>query len=326
MAGLIVALAIAAATVALNAQDLTSQPFIGGMIIVVAGLGAYMALSTVARQGHARILEKSLDEVAQLTDELRRLAERDPLTGLHNQRSFSEALEKAIAEAKEARTHLSLVVADLDNFKLLNDAFGHQFGDAVLCDVAKVFAGIGGGECVAARLGGDEFAVILPGASRHAAVQEITSAQALMASMRVHDHETPTLGSFGVGTYPSDGDTVRALFTAADGRMYSEKHHRKAESLANVAGASRKLFVRAGRAMRPEHSLDQILAEIAEATLEEFSLLSCVIAIPAYEHHAPLMAVAGTVDAGIQPQDLPASSGRIAASLSSIAWCALARP
>jgi len=265
------------------------------MLTVAAGTVAYIALSTLARQGHARILERSLGEVSQLSDELRRLAERDSLTGLQNHGSFNASLDAALATAKAEGSTLSLVVADLDNFKTLNDAFGHHFGDAVLCDVARVFGAIGGGNAMAARLGGDEFAVILPGVTRVEAVDTIRELEDALSRLRTLDHETAALGSFGIGTYPDDGASVQALFTAADGRMYSEKHRRKAESLANVAGASRKLFVRAGRAMRPDHGMAQILQEIADATFEEFSLLACVITIPGQDPH-PALGVLASVE------------------------------
>jgi diguanylate cyclase (GGDEF)-like protein len=292
VAGVTVALALAGGTITLYLDDLASPEFVFGMVIVAVGLMAYLALSTLARMGHARILERSLGEVSQLSEELRRLAECDPLTGLRNHRSFNGSLEGALEAAKAAGQPLSLVVADLDNFKTLNDAFGHHFGDAVLCDVARVFAAVGGDDACAARLGGDEFAVILPGASRPEAVRTVREVEEELSRLRTLDHDTPALGSFGVGTYPDDGASVQALFTAADGRMYSEKHRRKAESLANVAGASRKLFVRAGRAMRPDHGLAQVLQEIADATFQEFSLLACAITIPGHERHEPLSAVA----------------------------------
>ena len=292
IAGVVVALALAGGTVALYIGELQSVRFVAGMFTVACGLIAYIALSTIARHGHAQILERSLGEVSQLSDELRQLAERDPLTGLQNHRSFNTSLEAALEAAKAEGAPLSLVVADLDNFKTLNDAFGHHFGDAVLCDVARVFASIGGADARAARLGGDEFAVILPGTPRPEAVQTIRDVEEALARLNTLEHDTPALGSFGVGTFPDDGTSTQALFTAADGRMYSEKHRRKAESLASVAGASRKLFVRAGRAMRPDHSMARILQEIADATFEEFSLLACAITIPGHERHPAVGAVA----------------------------------
>ena len=224
------------------------------------------------------------------------MAERDPLTGLYNQRAFNDALERAIDEACPHGDNVSVIVADLDNFKLLNDSYGHQFGDAVLIDVANVFASLNGGAAVAARLGGDEFAVILPGAARAAAVEVARTLGGRIAALRSKE-QAATLGSFGIGTYPGDGDNVRALFSAADGRMYSEKHQRKADSLATLAGASRKLFVRAGRAMRPDHSTERILTDIAEAARDEFALLGCAIAIPAVDGHLPVRAVASFPDA-----------------------------
>jgi HD-GYP domain-containing protein (c-di-GMP phosphodiesterase class II) len=82
--------------------------------------------------------------------------------------------------------------------------------------------------------------------------------------------------------------------------MYSEKHRRKAQSLATLAGASRQLFVRAGRAMRPDQSIGQVIQEIAAAANEELSLLACVIAVPAHDQHPAIsvLEVATDIDSG----------------------------
>ena len=133
--------------------------------------------------------------------------------------------------------------------------------------------------------------MILPNATRFAAVQ---AARALEGSLALpgDGDDVAMLGSFGIGTFPADGDNARALFSAADGRMYSEKHRRKAESLATLAGAARKLFVRAVRAMRAETSVDGILQNMADACREEFALLACVIDLPTGEARPPVRAVA----------------------------------
>lgn len=247
-AGVLVALALASGSFYLHRNDLTSVASISQLATVAVGLLAFVSLSTVTRIGHARVLERSLTEVRDLSEQLRDLAERDPLTGLYNLRTFHALLGAEIDRAREPDAPLSVVVADLDNFKSLNDSFGHQYGDAVLCETARAFDGAGG---IAARLGGDEFALMLPGASRDDAVQIARAIEDVLRETRIDEKQPATLGSFGIGTFPSDGETVQALFAAADGRMYSEKHRRKADSLSTLAGAARKLFVRAGRAMRP---------------------------------------------------------------------------
>jgi diguanylate cyclase (GGDEF)-like protein len=282
LAGVLVAATLGTLSLYIHWGHLTSVESLAQLLTVVVGLGAFVSISTLSRIGHARVLEESMTEVAQLSDELRNMAERDPLTGLCNQRAFTAALDVAIDASRADGSPLSLIVADLDNFKLLNDSYGHQYGDLVLIDVAHVFSSLDGGDAVAARLGGDEFAVILPHATRREAVARARMLEERLADLRT-EGQAATLGSFGIGTFPADGDSAQALFSAADGRMYSEKHRRKAESLATLAGASRKLFVRAGRAMRPDHSTERILNDIVLAATEEFSLLGCAILVAAHE-------------------------------------------
>lgn len=299
-AGVGVAGLLGLATIAINRDDLTSLGAIAGYLTVLAGLIAFISISTITRLGHARIVERSLDDVKALSDKLRHLAERDSLTGLLNAGSFHAALDDAVARARAAGESVSLIVADLDHFKVLNDSFGHQFGDAVLREAAAVFATSGGDGAIAARQGGDEFALLLPGAARAQAVEIARAVEERLQTIRGGGGQgMVTLGSFGVATFPVDGDSAQALFAAADGRMYSEKHRRKAAALANAAGAARGLFVRAGRAMRPQLTATQVLQEIAAAAREEFSLVACVIAVPQAGHH-PAIVVASAGQRAIE--------------------------
>lgn len=309
-AGVGVAGLLGLATIAINRNDLASMEAIAGYFTVLAGLAAFISISTITRLGHARIIERSLAEVKALSDKLRHLAERDSLTGLLNAGSFHAALEDAVARARAAGQSVSLIVADLDNFKVLNDSFGHQFGDVVLCEAAAVFASCGGEGAIAARQGGDEFALLLPGAERAKAVEIARAVEERLQAVRGGGEQgMVTLGSFGVATFPADGDSAQALFAAADGRMYSEKHRRKAAALANAAGAARGLFVRAGRAMRPQLTATQVLQEVAVAAREEFSLIACLIAVPAAGSHPAIVVASAThreieeacVAAGEQP-------------------------
>lgn len=284
-AGVIVAVTLGLAAYWVHRHDPRSAAALLSYVTVLIGLGAFVAISTLARIGHAKVIERSLQDVRNLTAQLREMAEQDPLTGLLNLRTFNELMEQEIDLARLQHGSASLVVADLDNFKLLNDSFGHQFGDKVLCETGRVFESAGPAGSAAARLGGDEFALLMPGVTREGAVAVANSIDARLRHQWLEGLSTGTLGSFGIATFPADGDSVQALFAAADGRMYSEKHRRKAESLASLAGASRKLFVRVGRAMRPDQTMAQVLQEVTEAAREEFGLTLCAITIRPRAHH-----------------------------------------
>jgi diguanylate cyclase (GGDEF)-like protein len=319
LAGVAVAVALAAATLYVNRQSAGSRVAVAGYFTVAVGLVSYVVLSTLARVGHARVLERTLVEVRSLTDQLHDLAEKDPLTGLLNLRAFHPLVDGLLERSGAAGNSVSLIVADLDNFKVLNDSFGHQYGDAVLRATGEVFARFCAEGGLAARLGGDEFALVLPDTTGDEALIVARDLEAALRAVRLDGQAIEMLGSFGVGTFPVDGDSVQALFAAADGRMYSEKHRRKAESLSSLAGAARKLFVRAGRAMRPDQTTTQVLQEVANATRDEFVLSFCAITVQPRAHH-PRITVAAASSPELEAACVEAAargalSGRVMASL-----------
>ncbi len=295
--GVLIALALAGGSLATHWNDLSSPASISQLATVVVGLGSFLIVSTLARIGHARVLSRSIDEVQALSDQLRNLADCDPLTGLNNMRAFQEALGTAIDEAATAKSEVSLVVADLDNFKHLNDSFGHQFGDKVLIETANVFARSAGAAARAARLGGDEFALLLPGLARADAVEIARSIEMELRDVKIDEHQPATMGSFGIGTYPHDGDSAQLLFAAADSRMYSEKHSRKSESLSALSHASWRVFVRAGQALSVDEGPERVLRQIVDAAREEFALAACIVRL---DCGPPPMAVAAVDDPSLE--------------------------
>jgi diguanylate cyclase (GGDEF)-like protein/putative nucleotidyltransferase with HDIG domain len=151
-----------------------------------------------------------------------RLALTDPLTGLGNHRHFHERLQREMALADETHGLVSLCFLDIDDFKRINDRFGHPAGDRVLSLVATRLRQ--GGE--AFRLGGDEFAVLVPGADEQVALQ---IAEAIVE--RIGRADLGAVGgitvSAGVATYPHHGRERDSLIRLADGALYWAKEHGK---------------------------------------------------------------------------------------------------
>jgi diguanylate cyclase (GGDEF)-like protein len=151
-----------------------------------------------------------------------RLALTDPLTGLGNHRHFHERLQRELVAAEEATVPLSLCLIDVDDFKRINDRYGHPAGDRVLSQVAARLRQ--GGE--AFRLGGDEFAVLLPDNDEVSALAIATSIVERLRGMEFEHSETITV-SAGVATFPVQGVGRDELIRLADSALYWAKEHGK---------------------------------------------------------------------------------------------------
>jgi diguanylate cyclase (GGDEF)-like protein len=168
-------------------------------------------------------------ENARLHDIVQWQAITDELTGLVNRRRFLDALHSEIARGKRLGGRLSVVLADLDGFKEVNDRFGHHAGDEVLIAFADLLRAHGRDVDVAARLGGEEFAVLLPetgldGASTVADRMRRSLAE-LQIPLGVGEKVTVT-ASFGVAEL-GDSQSVDGLLRAADSALYRAKEHGK---------------------------------------------------------------------------------------------------
>ena len=164
-----------------------------------------------------------------LYDQLSFRARHDELTGLENRASLFDKLSREIALAGRDESMLGVVFVDLDNFKSINDSFGHHAGDAVLQEVSsRMLAAIRRSDTLA-RLGGDEFAVLLPGiGQRNDAIRIASHLVASLASpIRFLGHEFTVGASVGISLYPADGYDAESLLQAADECMYREKTGRQ---------------------------------------------------------------------------------------------------
>ncbi|HKF86406.1 MAG TPA: diguanylate cyclase, partial [Candidatus Limnocylindrales bacterium] len=165
-------------------------------------------------------------ENARLYETARNLADRDPLTGFFNHRYLHERLSEEVVRAVRTRRPLSVVMLDLDDFKLVNDTFGHVYGDGVLVHVAELIRGTLRASDVAGRYGGDEFALILPETGREdaAGVAERILAAFHGSPYVAHGRQPFAIGgSMGIATHLRDGFSATELISAADVALYDAK-------------------------------------------------------------------------------------------------------
>ena len=157
---------------------------------------------------------------------LHRLVSRDYLTGLLVKNRFDAEFEHSLEATSSAGQPLSVLMADIDNLKKVNDAHGHLLGEYVVGEIGQIIGGLHEEEGrQATRFGGDEYQTILPGLPKGEALEVAEEIR-----RRVEDHAfeergvvvSPTL-SLGVATYPEDGETRAALTRAADEALYCAK-------------------------------------------------------------------------------------------------------
>ncbi|MDP9232690.1 MAG: diguanylate cyclase [Actinomycetota bacterium] len=151
-----------------------------------------------------------------------RLALTDPLTSLGNHRHFHDRLERELRHAHERRLPLSLCLIDVDDFKRINDRFGHPAGDRVLSQLATRLRQTG----EAFRLGGDEFALLLPGSDESAALAAASSVVDRIAALKLEQVGTVTV-SVGVATSPQHAAERDELIRLADSALYWAKEYGK---------------------------------------------------------------------------------------------------
>lgn len=159
----------------------------------------------------------------------RYLAQHDPLTGLANRHLFSDRVEQAIRLAERDQSHLALLLIDLNDFKLINDAHGHAIGDALLQAIAtRLRENVRNSETVC-RFGGDEFIILLQGIQQTAEAFSIREKllQAMDEPFQVETLQIQSGCSIGVACYPEDGQDESSLTQMADQRMYDEKRRSK---------------------------------------------------------------------------------------------------
>jgi diguanylate cyclase (GGDEF)-like protein len=162
-----------------------------------------------------------------LHETVERQAVTDELTGLSNRRRFQEALGSEVERSRRFGQPVGLVLLDLDDFKQVNDTYGHQQGDLVLREVARVLRETSREIDEPARYGGEELAVVLPGTDLEGAYNLAERVRAGVADLVLPlldgDGVLRVTASFGVATLPGSADDMRGLFAAADEALYRAK-------------------------------------------------------------------------------------------------------
>lgn len=165
-------------------------------------------------------------------------AHHDPLTGLANRRLFRERFEQAAAHAQRRGASFSIVLIDLDRFKMINDRYGHHVGDEVLKYISRQLKEAVRAEDTVARVGGDEFALLLmdSGAPIPSLMGRIDVV--LSDGLLLQDERLTISCGVGIAKFPSDGTDLLTLLRAADLRLYTHKRSSDGRSQDDQRGIS----------------------------------------------------------------------------------------
>lgn len=158
-------------------------------------------------------------------DQLAALALTDPVTGLGNHRLFQDQLRTEVERARRHQRELSLIMIDIDHFKLWNDQFGHPAGDNLLREVAELLLkGVRNIDWVA-RYGGDEFAIILSDTTTEDAFEIAERLRKNFEMTSAAKGPTKLTLSLGIASFPSDAQSPQDLIHTADQTLYESKNH-----------------------------------------------------------------------------------------------------
>lgn len=210
---------------ALSILPLTLSDRVMGAIVIASDRPKSLSVeegNNVALLG--ALAAASLEMVWEI-EEVNRRARTDALTGLPNRGAFDDNLDTLLRHADRFGRPLSLILADVDHFKQVNDTWGHEAGDAVLRYIARALLATKRGVDVCARFGGEELAILLPETDLKGSLQVAERMREAVAAhpVRAGGTEIPVTISLGVACYPEGVLTREALFAAADRALYDAK-------------------------------------------------------------------------------------------------------
>lgn len=192
--------------------------------------------------GSSKVLSRTMME-------LEYYAIHDPLTGLHNRRQFNDILHYEIGRSERHKHEFSVLMLDLDDFKDINDSYGHPTGDTALCAIASVLLEHTRNGDFCARIGGDEFAIILTETGSQGArvvAENLGRALREMAITSAQGKRFHLTVSIGVSSYPTDGHSIETLLEGVDAAMYKAKDMGK-DSVCSFDAAAARLNIREAR-------------------------------------------------------------------------------
>jgi diguanylate cyclase (GGDEF)-like protein/putative nucleotidyltransferase with HDIG domain len=202
----------------------------------IGTLGVYHTTAGFYRDDHRRLLDRVCEQAAAVIhnsvvfEQTQEASLTDPLTGLPNTRFMFMHLTRELARAERLKSEVSLLVMDLNDFKDINDNFGHHIGDQALREVAQMLRGVIRPYDICVRYAGDEFIVVLAGCGRDEAEHKKVELQQAIDRVLFEPrpgNRLPLSISAGAAVFPHDGDTYESLLAKADSRMYRDKSLRK---------------------------------------------------------------------------------------------------
>ena len=193
------------------------------IVTTLATLGIALIASVFDRQMRTRT-GLLADSLAQANEKLMQAALHDPLTQLPNRMLLQDRIEQAIEKAQRRQFSFAVMFCDLDGFKAINDAYGHQLGDQLLIQVSKRITALLRAQDTFARLGGDEFVIVFQVEDpEDAAVVAERIIASVAEPFEIDALELQVSASLGIALYPADATTERDLMAHADAAMYHTK-------------------------------------------------------------------------------------------------------
>jgi diguanylate cyclase (GGDEF)-like protein len=202
----------------------------------IGTIAVYHTTAAIYTDDHRRLLDRISEQAAAVIynsivfEQTQEDSLTDPLTALPNTRFMFMHLTRELARANRLKSEVSLLVMDLDNFKVINDTYGHHIGDRALREVATVLRATIRPYDICVRYAGDEFIVVLSGCGGEEAEHKRLELQRAVDGLRFEPQPGQIFAlaiSIGAAVFPHDGDSYETLLATADSRMYRDKTRRK---------------------------------------------------------------------------------------------------